>query len=157
MNAISLRFEGLERLVDAVRVAPDAVREIMDVRTLEAGEIVRGHAQTYHKFKSKNGQLERSVTVRQTGPAQVEVFLDRNVALYGPFVHEGTRAHKILPVRRKALRYSSGDGFAFRRSVMHPGTKPDRFLYDAADAKKSAIQAHIQSGINDAIQEAGLS
>lgn len=156
MDAISIRLEGLDRLVDAVRAAPGPVREIMDVRTLEAGEIVKDHAQANHRFKTKDGQLERSVSVRQTGPARVEVFLDRNVALYGPFVHEGTRAHLITPNRRKLLRWQGRDHWISKRSVMHPGTKPDRFLYEAATAKTPDVQAHIQEGVWDAIQEAGL-
>lgn len=152
----SLRFEGLDRLVDAVRVAPGAVHEVLDVSVLEAGEIIRSHAQANHRFKYRNGQLESSVTVRQTGPGQAEVFLDTGVAFYGPFVHEGTRAHMIFPVKRKLLRWQGRDHFISKRSVMHPGTKPDRFLYEAADAKRQDVQARIQAGINSAIQEAGL-
>lgn len=152
----SLRFEGLDRLVDAVRVAPGAVREVLDVSVLEAGGLIASRAQLEHNFRTKSGMLERSVSVQQTGPAQAVVFLDRNVAPYAAMVHEGTRAHIIAPTRRKALRWSSRGAFFFARRVSHPGTKPDQFLYKAADKERGAVQARIQAGIDSAIQEAGL-
>jgi len=154
---ISLRFEGLDRLVDAVRVAPGAVHEVLDVSVLEAGEIIASRARLEHNFRTKSGMLERSVSVQQTGPAQAVVFLDRNVAPYAAMVHEGTRAQEdFVPTRRKALRWSSRGTFFFARRVSHPGTKPDQFLYKAADKERGAVQARIQAGIDSAIQEAGL-
>jgi len=152
----SLRFEGLDRLVDAVRVAPGAVHEVLDVSVLEAGELIASRAQLEHNFRTKSGMLERAVTVQQTGPAQAVVFLDRNVAPYAAMVHEGTRAHIITPNRRKALRWTSRGAFFFARRASHPGTKPDQFLYKAADKERDAVKARIQTGINSAIQEAGL-
>jgi hypothetical protein len=150
-------FEGLDRLVDAVRKAPEAVYEVLDVRVLEGAEIVQVRAQGNHRFVGKSGQLERSVTVREVGRAQAVVFLDRNVAFYGPYVHEGTRAHRIAPVKRKMLRFvSRGGSFVFRREVFHPGTKPDKFLYQAAQETQKEVHTHLQEGIWDAIKEAGL-
>jgi HK97 gp10 family phage protein len=154
---ISIQIEGLDRVIDAVRKAPEVVREVVDVAVLEAAGIVQEEAQNHHRFKTRDGALERSVTVRDSGSASAEVFLDEGVARYAPFVHEGTRPHKIFPVNRKALRFvSRGGAFAFARSISHPGTKPDRFLYEASDRKQGEVQARIQSGVDAAIQEAGL-
>ena len=63
------------------------------------------------------------------------VFLDIDVAKYGPFVHEGTPAHVINPRFKKVLRFvpRGGNGFVFTRRVFHPGTAPDPFLYDALE------------------------
>lgn len=44
--------------------------------------------------------------------------------------HEGTRPHAILPDRHKALRFSNSGRMVYARSVMHPGTKPNRYLSD---------------------------
>lgn len=49
--------------------------------------------------------------------------------------HEGTRPHTIEPVRARALRFTGPGGtviFAVR--VQHPGTRPNRYLTDAANA-----------------------
>lgn len=153
---ISASLQGVDRLIDAVRVAPDAVHEVMDVATLEAGEIVAQEAREKHRYQSRTAAIERSVTVRRAGQATASVFLDPVVAKYGPMLHEGTRAHLILPVHRQTLRWSSGDRFLFARKVRHPGTKPDPFLYEAADRKNGEVIARLQEGVWDGIKEAGL-
>lgn len=48
--------------------------------------------------------------------------------------HEGTRAHVIEPKRATVLRFKVGGATVFARRVQHPGTKPNRFLIDAATA-----------------------
>lgn len=51
---------------------------------------------------------------------------------YAVFHHEGTRPHVIRPVRAKALRFTVGRVVVFAKKVNHPGTRPNRFLADAA-------------------------
>lgn len=154
---LSVRFVGLDQLIDAVRKAPDAVREVLDVSVLEAAEIIREDAQSVHRYKTRFGALDRSVIARQTGPAQAEIRLDSAIAPYAVYVHEGTRAHVIEPVKRKALWFETRGGtFRFARGVEHPGTKADRFLYESAERNRARVESRIQAGVNAAIQEAGL-
>lgn len=48
--------------------------------------------------------------------------------------HEGTDAHPIEPVRAKALRFRGPGGMViFATRVEHPGTRPNRYLTDAAE------------------------
>lgn len=49
-----------------------------------------------------------------------------NKVPYGFYVHEGTRAHIILPVRKKALWWEGADHPV--RMVRHPGTRPNPFV-----------------------------
>lgn len=153
---ISARLEGLDRLIDAVRKAPAAVREVMDVAVLEAGEIIAEEGRSRHRYQTRSGALDRSIAVRQAGPGAASVFLDPLVAKYGPMLHAGTRAHLILPKNRKMLRWTNGNGFRFAREVHHPGTKPDQFLYEAASRKRGEVVNRLQQGVQDAIEEAGL-
>lgn len=44
--------------------------------------------------------------------------------------HEGTPPHLITPNTMKVLKYRRGGTVAFAKAVMHPGTKPNRFLTD---------------------------
>lgn len=44
--------------------------------------------------------------------------------------HEGTRPHAIRARNAQFLRYSSKGRIVYARTVMHPGTKPNRFLTD---------------------------
>lgn len=44
--------------------------------------------------------------------------------------HEGTRPHAISARNKTFLRYSSRGRIVYARTVMHPGTKPNRYLTD---------------------------
>lgn len=44
--------------------------------------------------------------------------------------HEGSRAHRITAADHKLLRFSAGGRVVYTRSVLHPGTRPNRYLSD---------------------------
>ncbi|AKJ72563.1 putative major tail protein [Gordonia phage GMA2] len=46
---------------------------------------------------------------------------------YGWFHHEGTLPH-VISARGKALRFVAGGSVLYRKSVHHPGTKPNDYL-----------------------------
>jgi len=58
---------------------------------------------------------------------------------YARYVHDGTRAHQILPNAKKAL-YWPGAAHPVR-SVQHPGTRAQPFLTDALTAEVPRIEA----------------
>jgi len=54
---------------------------------------------------------------------------------YAYYHHEGTMPHiirgrRINSRRRRTLRFTRGGVVVFRRAVMHPGTRPNRYLSD---------------------------
>ena len=50
---------------------------------------------------------------------------------YALLHHEGTKPHLILPKKPGGvLRFSSGGRIIYTRKVMHPGTRPNRYLTD---------------------------
>lgn len=137
--------------------------------TSEAGDILAKHiksviaksatkimeyAQENHRFTTRTGALERSVKkeIAADGFSAV-VFLDEDEAAYAPMVHAGTKSHMIYPKYKKVLRWSGGDGFVFAKRVKHPGTKPDEFLFKAADATKDEIQGVVDAETEKAAQE----
>ena len=84
-----------------------------------------------------------------------EVYIDNDVAYYGPFVHEGTRAHYI------SLKKSSlCAGFLvvvmalYSLNVLfHRGTKPDQFLYEALDNSREAVHDIFSKAVNVSLGE----
>lgn len=44
--------------------------------------------------------------------------------------HEGTRPHIIVPKEAPILRFRAGSRIIYSREVLHPGTRPNRYLSD---------------------------
>lgn len=112
------------------------------------------YARENHRFTTRTGALERSVS-KDVAPDgfSASVYLDENIAKYGPMIHMGTPPHVILPRYKKVLRWSGGDGFVFAKHVRHPGTKPDPFLYDAIRGTDGEIQNMVKAESEKAAQE----
>lgn len=123
-----------------------------------ATEEVAEHARANHRYTSRSGNLERSVDTRfNRGGLEGIAFLNKNVAQYGPFVHEGTKPHAITPKSKKALRWVSGSRFIFAKKVNHPGTQEDPFLYEALDSQQMAIVGLFRSYTGRAVDEVAKS
>jgi len=92
------------------------------------------------KKHNRTGKLEDNIELRIKG-LDGEVFVDKtNTRVmwrgmpisYAVFVHFGTSPHKILPKKRRSLRWAGDGKFIFAKEVQHPGYKGDRFMYNAA-------------------------
>ena len=137
-------------------------------------------ARLHHDFKTKSGQLERSVNavVSENGLSG-KVFLDEGVAPYGKYVHDGTRPHQIRPKNKSALHFVIGGRsvivpkqknsywvgqaaanpqatFSWKGYVEHPGTKKDQFLYEALARQADKITATVQRAVKSILKAAGL-
>lgn len=140
---------------------------------LEATRDVADYAATHHRFTSRSGNLERSIRSElvSTSPLVGQVALDKDSEAYpyNYFVHEGTGIHgpnrakwarengyPIKPKNKKALRWPTAGGFAFSKGHIHPGIKPDPFLYRALEANTDNINAVFSRHIQNAIKGAGL-
>lgn len=134
-------------------------REVFEKRLRQAirasAREVQEEAQRTHRFTSRTGQLERAIDVRMIGDKTAEVYIDSQAAPYGPFVHEGTRAHEIFPKGKQVLRWvpSGGNGFVFAKRVFHRGTKPDPFLYEALDNSREAVHDIFSKAVNVSLGE----
>lgn len=129
-------------------------REVFEKRLRQATKAsareVQEEAQRTHRFTSRSGQLERAIDVRMIGDKTAEVYIDSDLAPYGPFVHEGTKAHYIFPREKQSLRWvpSGGNGFVFAKRVFHRGTQPDQFLYEALDNSREAVHDIFSKAVN---------
>lgn len=75
----------------------------------------------------KSGALRQSIRTERVGDV-VQVVADTEYALA---VHEGTAPHVIEPKQAQVLRFPTKAGMVFASRVNHPGTKPNRFLWNA--------------------------
>lgn len=76
------------------------------------------------------GQLALSIhhnIVKYGGLPEVRIGSDNAVAYLH---HEGTRPHAISARGAEFLRFSAKGRIVYDRTVMHPGTRPNRYLTD---------------------------
>lgn len=173
---IKIQFDAAAA-VKAMERSPEATLRHMRQAMAESCRLVQRGAREKHRFKSRTGALERAVRFR-TDSAKCEgtVYLDSSAAPYGVFVHEPTGtfappgkrlpskyhrwpdgSYAIRPLNKKTLRFlgRSGD-FIFRKSVRHPGTDADRFLYEAAERSREEINRIFSRHVQTAAKEAGF-
>ena len=176
---MELRLEvDAASLYHAFARAPEATRRHLRIAVKESAEEVKEQAQKVHKFTSRTGGLENSVTTGFHEPMTGVVSLGPEIGPKQPYlaaIHNGSKPHPIFPKNanlttqrslagkfgvpkgsRLVLRFPIGGGFAFARFVNHPGTKPDPFLFDALRVKEGRIQFIMTESVKSALHEAGL-
>lgn len=82
------------------------------------------------------GNLKRSLAMEMGTDNGVPVARvgSRGPVSYALYVHEGTRAGKVIrPVRAKALRFNSGGRVVFAKRVTRGATRANPFLKKALD------------------------
>ena len=118
----------------------DAVSETLDNETKQKlvnrlAEVA--YSEAFYGSPWKTGKLAGSIVLEidENGEAKLQA-----LAPYAKFVVEGTRPHKIYPVRANALVFKAKSGdLIFTRLVRHPGTKPNPFLTRAVDKAREQI------------------
>lgn len=83
----------------------------------EVGELVRDYARHKHRYKSRTGTLQRATRHKVTDDI-ARVYIDRAMANYGQYIHEG-----------------------------HKGWAPDPFIEEAFNANQKKIESIIDKHI----------
>lgn len=129
-------------VIEFMKQSPEKFRVSSSVAILKVARAIRRKAQTNHKFKTKTGLLEKSVTMplnlaEKNGEIEASVYLDPKVANYAEAVHNGWKRTKaIIPIEKKALRWGSSGGFVFASKVSKPASySGDPFLFNAYDSE----------------------
>ena len=138
---LTVKTVGGDAVRRELRKLGQAPRRALDLLAEDLEEIVERDAGKH----SKSGALFASVGKRRTGPAGWIVGHDTQRAKHARFVHWGTRPHVIERKRKKALRWVSGNGFAFAKRVRHPGNKADPWFVRAASQAPLIFSRHVQS------------
>jgi hypothetical protein len=78
----------------------------------------------------RTGALRNSLHMRHLRDSRGQFVRIGSPLNYALAHHEGTKPHRITPDRAQVLRFVRGSTVVFAHSVMHPGTKPNRYLTD---------------------------
>jgi len=76
----------------------------------------------------RSGALRASLHMRHLRDSRGQFVRIGSPLDYALAHHEGTRPHLITPNRAQVLRFTKGTTVVYAHSVMHPGTKPNRYL-----------------------------
>jgi hypothetical protein len=140
-----------KKFMHALEKFPREISRVMRRDMLITGREIAAYARTHHGFTARKGKLERSIQV-DVSPSgtNMRVFLDDRIAPHAAAVHNGSKPHKIEAKNKKALYFVKGGNSVFAKSVNHPGTRPDEFLFNAFHRLRRMIVNNIQHSIDKA-------
>lgn len=137
-------------LIKVLEVVPEKLERLTQTQLKIAVRDIKEYAGSHHAYITRSGKLEREGIETEVNGNEGSVMLSSAVP-YAAYVHEGTRAHRIIPRNKRVLRFVSRGSFVFSKRVNHPGTNADQFLYNAAEAKKSDIISRFDEAVERAI------
>lgn len=92
-------------------------------------ELVRGMARV--RVGKRTGALAMSLYINQSTTLTGQTIEIGSKLPYALMHHNGTRPHIIHSRAGGTLRFASKGRVVYARTVMHPGTKPNRYLADS--------------------------
>lgn len=78
----------------------------------------------------RTGALRASIHMRHMRDSRRQYVMVGSRLNYALMHHEGTKPHLIVANNAKVLRFVKGSSIVYAHSVMHPGTKANRYLTD---------------------------
>jgi hypothetical protein len=155
-----LQFDiDVDGVVAALKVAGENLGQYVPMALELGGDLVAAEAKRNHGYTDRTGLLTNSIARDQVQGSFDGQNLSVTVsagAPYAAYVELGTRPHKIRPRYRKALRWPVEGGFAFARSVNHPGTDPQLFLFRATEVKFAEVQEALRDATALSFANAGF-
>lgn len=82
------------------------------------------------QIETRTGALQSSIMYTQERTSYGQMVKIGSSLPYALIHHQGTRPHAIAARDGEMLRFSSRGRIVYHRSVMHPGTRPNRYLAD---------------------------
>jgi hypothetical protein len=82
------------------------------------------------QVKVRTGALRSSIHMRHGRDPRGQYVKIGSSLPYALMHHKGTRPHLIFPNSSNKLVFKSKGGLIFVNAVMHPGTKPNKYLSD---------------------------
>jgi hypothetical protein len=124
----------LGRLKRSHRWLADEIRgAAVDAMQAAGEEAQRYVASSAVPFTHRSGAIAKGTRYRIVRTSNGAVLKIRNTAPHAGYVERGTKPHRIVARRAKALRFVAGGRVVFARSVWHPGTKATWFLRTATE------------------------
>ncbi len=133
---VSFNASGLSRTLNSA--SKDIHKKIVEAVNISVRD-VQERARAEHRFTSRTGQAEESIhtAVEEHGGKIVGmVYTSLPHAVY---LHQGTKAHTIVPRAKEALRWTDGKKFVFAKRANVSGIKADPYIFNAYEKEKTAI------------------
>lgn len=78
----------------------------------------------------RSGALKLSINVSQERTTTGQIVRIGSTLPYALAHHEGTKPHMIVGRNGGMLRFTASSRVVYSRAVLHPGTKPNKYLSD---------------------------
>lgn len=139
------------KVLKALNEAPVEVAKACRVAMKKATREIQVEARKKknHRFTTRSGNLERSISTEVSNPFSGKVFIDLGTAKYGVYVHEGWGT--------KGRKQSAGNTvknflFGKSRKGVKKGWAPDPFLENALEAKRNEVMKLLHDGVANALK-----
>ena len=140
---ITIKIEGLEELKRVFKGASEKVEGALKRAMEKSIFLIRRRAvENIDKMTKTHTGFLKSRWEMRISAFKSSLYPTVN---YAPYVHEGTRAHIILPVIKKALFWKGARHPV--KIVHHPGTAPRPFLLRAVESSIDRIKKFFKEEI----------
>ena len=133
---INITVEGIDKLKDVFKKAPEKAERAIKRAIQKSTMLILG------KAKENIDKMTRTHTGFLKNKWEVKMTTFKSTLyptmFYAPYVHEGTKAHIILPVIKKALFWKGARHPV--KKVHHPGTTARPFLRMAVENSINRIK-----------------
>lgn len=149
MANISIKLKNADKIIKAFKDAPMNASKGIQIAVEKTVLTIERDAKKLAPVNkgTGGGNLRQSIRSSVNGlSGLVEVG-----ASYAVPVHEGTRPHVIVPIKKKALA-NTRTGQFFGKRVNHPGTKPQPFLREAVQENETKINNYFTDAIKGIIK-----
>lgn len=156
---VSMDSTDLERKLQRL---PAVLDRQMNFAMVDISNRIVNHAKRTTLFRDRTGMLRKSIRpfrprgTWSRGTLSVDVVAGGNRISYALPVHDGSKAHDIVPRNKTILRFPRKAPHTFARRVRHPGTSPRPFMLEAAQAVEPEVGRIVDSFIRIGIREVGL-
>lgn len=141
-----------DKLVRAFEKAPDKTREKLRQAVKTTARDIKARASAEHRYTSRSGTLEREGTAYRADGLRAEIYLDEEAVKYARYIHEGKRPHMVEPRNKNVLRRVKGEDFEFGKRFFVRGTRPDPFLYNAAEKEAPAFERRLAAALDEVLE-----
>jgi hypothetical protein len=150
MIRVELEFELVEQFAAFQGQLARGIKQAVTNAVEEGAD----EARKVHRYVDRSGDLTRSIDGHLESFDHLgAVGILQAKAKYASFVENGTKPHRIVVRRKKALHWEDGGVHYFAKSVNHPGTAPRPFMGPAYLKAERVLERDIEVAVANAERE----
>ncbi len=141
---IKVSSDGIEDVIRRLNDIPGRGDQLVTNTAQDVFNAVFSQADKH----TKSGTLIDSLSLKKEANG-FTIQHDLNRAPHAEFVHWGAKPHTIEPKDKSVLRFPAGNGFAFAKSVKHPGYEGDPWLEDGQNSAEKIFNERAAELLGD--------